>query len=152
MFWRVVELEGVEPSSKQGNHTLSTRLFQTSVFEQQQDLDHQLMPQLLNLIPASEPTETISDLTCAAESLDSEQHPRSDVSFNYLVAELSLHLLCFDQAARAYLVSPINFSSAQIMEGTKKPPRAYVPSQPAVKSSQPQIYDVVIGCKDMYFF
>ena len=25
-----VELEGVEPSSKQGNHTLSTRLFQTS--------------------------------------------------------------------------------------------------------------------------
>ena len=44
MFWRVVELEGVEPSSKQGNHTLSTRLFQTLVFEQQQDLDHQLMP------------------------------------------------------------------------------------------------------------
>ena len=39
-----VELEGVEPSSKQGNHTLSTRLFQTLVFEQQQDLDHQLMP------------------------------------------------------------------------------------------------------------
>ena len=25
-----VELEGVEPSSAQGNHTLSTRLFQTS--------------------------------------------------------------------------------------------------------------------------
>ena len=44
MFWRVVELEGVEPSSKQRNHTLSTRLFQTLVFEQQQDLDHQLMP------------------------------------------------------------------------------------------------------------
>ena len=39
-----VELEGVEPSSKQGNHTLSTRLFQTSVFECQQDLDHQLTP------------------------------------------------------------------------------------------------------------
>ena len=29
----LVELEGVEPSSKQGNHTLSTRLFQPSVFE-----------------------------------------------------------------------------------------------------------------------
>ncbi len=40
----VVELEGVEPSSKQGNHTLSTRLFQPSVFEHQQDLDHQLTP------------------------------------------------------------------------------------------------------------
>ena len=39
-----VELEGVEPSSKQGNHTLSTRLFQTSVFECRQDLDHQSAP------------------------------------------------------------------------------------------------------------
>ena len=39
-----VDLEGVEPSSAQGNHTLSTRLFQPSVFERQQDLDHQLTP------------------------------------------------------------------------------------------------------------
>ena len=39
-----VELEGFEPSSEQGNHMLSTRLFQPLVFEQQQDLDHQLMP------------------------------------------------------------------------------------------------------------
>ena len=29
------------------------------------------------------------------------------------------------------------------MEGTKKPPRAYVPSRPAVKSSQPQVSNVV---------
>ncbi len=36
-----VELEGFEPSSKQGNHTLSTRLFQPSVFELRQDLNHQ---------------------------------------------------------------------------------------------------------------
>ena len=28
-----VELEGIEPSSAQGNHTLSTRLFQTAIFE-----------------------------------------------------------------------------------------------------------------------
>ena len=27
-----VEMEGVEPSSKQGNHTLSTRLFRTFIF------------------------------------------------------------------------------------------------------------------------
>jgi len=27
-----VELAGVEPASKQGNHTLSTRLFQPSIF------------------------------------------------------------------------------------------------------------------------
>ena len=44
-----VELEGFEPSSKQGNHTLSTCLFQPSVFELRQDLDHQLQPYPLKL-------------------------------------------------------------------------------------------------------
>lgn len=39
-----MELEGVEPSSKQGNHTLSTRLFRTSVFVLRQDPDHQPQP------------------------------------------------------------------------------------------------------------
>ena len=39
-----VELEGFEPSSKQGNHTLSTCLFRTSVFELRQDPDHQPQP------------------------------------------------------------------------------------------------------------
>ena len=61
-----VEVEGVEPSSAQGNHTLSTRLFQPSVFERQQDLDHQLPPYLLIFICTSEPEQTISDLICAA--------------------------------------------------------------------------------------
>ena len=44
-----VELAGVEPASKQGNHTLSTRLFWPSIFERQQDPDHQLSPYPLNL-------------------------------------------------------------------------------------------------------
>lgn len=44
-----MELEGFEPSSKQGNHTLSTRLFRPSVFELQQDPDHQLQPYPLKL-------------------------------------------------------------------------------------------------------
>ena len=39
-----MELEGVEPSSKQGNHTLSTCLFQPSVFVLRQDPDHQSQP------------------------------------------------------------------------------------------------------------
>ena len=39
-----VELEGVEPSSKRGNHTLSTRLVFGEVFEYKQDRDHQLVP------------------------------------------------------------------------------------------------------------
>ena len=49
-----VELVGVEPTSAQGNHTLSTRLFQPSVFEYQQDLDHQLIPYPQNFHPTAE--------------------------------------------------------------------------------------------------
>ena len=40
----VVEMEGIEPSSKQGSHTPSTCLFLPSVFVMQQDQDHQLHP------------------------------------------------------------------------------------------------------------
>ncbi len=39
-----VELEGIEPSSKQGNPVLSTRLFQPSIVGERQDLDHQSQP------------------------------------------------------------------------------------------------------------
>ena len=44
-----VELEGIEPSSKQGNHTLSTRLFRPSFFESPQDPDHQRRPYPLKI-------------------------------------------------------------------------------------------------------
>ena len=44
-----VELEGVEPSSKRGNHTLSTRLVIGSIFECKQDRDHQLAPYPLKI-------------------------------------------------------------------------------------------------------
>ncbi len=57
----VVELAGVEPASKQGNHTLSTCLFQTLAFVPWQDLDHQPRPYLLNFIISSEPNMTIPD-------------------------------------------------------------------------------------------
>lgn len=40
----LVELEGVEPSSKQGSHMLSTCLSLPSVFVHKQDQSHQLMP------------------------------------------------------------------------------------------------------------
>ena len=39
-----VELEGVEPSSKQGNHMLSTRLVIGEIFERRQDRDRQPAP------------------------------------------------------------------------------------------------------------
>ncbi len=44
-----VEMEGIEPSSKQGSHTLSTCLFLPLVFVMQQDQDHQLHPYPLKL-------------------------------------------------------------------------------------------------------
>ena len=44
----LVELEGVEPSSKQGSHMLSTCLSLPSVFVHGQDQSHLLMPYLLN--------------------------------------------------------------------------------------------------------
>ena len=39
-----VELEGVEPSSKRGNNTLSTRLVIGKIFEYTQDRDNQHIP------------------------------------------------------------------------------------------------------------
>ena len=39
-----VELEGVEPSSKQGSHMLSTCLSLPSVFVYKQDQSHPLIP------------------------------------------------------------------------------------------------------------
>ena len=39
-----VELEGVEPSSKQGSHMLSTCLSLPSVFVHKQDQSHPLIP------------------------------------------------------------------------------------------------------------
>ena len=50
IYWKsakVVELVGFEPTSKRGNHTLSTCLFQTLIFVLRQDLDHQPEPYLL---------------------------------------------------------------------------------------------------------
>ena len=49
-----VELEGFEPSSKQGNHMLSTCLFWPSVFVLRQDPDHQSQPYPLKFHPCSE--------------------------------------------------------------------------------------------------
>ena len=43
----MVELEGIEPSSKRGNHKLSTCLSLPSVFERRQDQSHQPAPYLL---------------------------------------------------------------------------------------------------------
>jgi len=61
MLWsyvqrKVVELEGIEPSSKQGNPVLSTRLFQPSIFVHRQDLDHQPVPYPLSFTHEARPS------------------------------------------------------------------------------------------------
>ena len=63
-----VELVGFEPTSKQGNHTLSTRLFQPSVFVHWQDLDHQPMPYPLKFHSASGATPNYFRFLCTAIS------------------------------------------------------------------------------------
>ena len=44
LYYKLVELEGVEPSSKRGNNTLSTRLVIGRIFEYMQDRDNQHIP------------------------------------------------------------------------------------------------------------
>ena len=63
-----VELEGIEPSSAQGNHTLSTCLFQPSIFEVWQDLDHQSYPYPLKFHPCNEAYMNYFRFTCTAWS------------------------------------------------------------------------------------
>lgn len=43
-FFLLVDLEGIEPSSKQGSHMLSTCLSLPSVFVRKQDQSHPLAP------------------------------------------------------------------------------------------------------------
>ena len=63
-----VELEGIEPSSAQGNHTLSTCLFQPSIFEVWQDLDHQSYPYPLKFHPCNEAYMNYFRFACTAWS------------------------------------------------------------------------------------
>ncbi len=58
----LVDLRRVELRSAQGNHMLSTCLFQPLVFEHWQDLNHQPIPYPLNFIRATRNARTISDL------------------------------------------------------------------------------------------
>lgn len=84
-----VELAGIEPASKQGNHTLSTRLFQPLIFVLQQDLNHQPQPYPLIFAMQLRHCMTIPDLPAPLDQRTSEQQPLSDVSSLYLVVGLS---------------------------------------------------------------
>ena len=66
LFVSRVELEGIEPSSAQGNHMLSTCLFQPSIFEVWQDLDHQPYPYPLKFHPGNEAYPNYFRFACTA--------------------------------------------------------------------------------------
>ena len=68
LFAYRVELEGIEPSSAHGHHTLSTCLFQPSIFEIWQDLDHQSYPYPLKFHPCNEAYMNYFRFTCTAWS------------------------------------------------------------------------------------
>ena len=68
LFQSVVELEGIEPSSKRGNHALSTCLSLPSVFVRKQDQSHQLTPYPLNLRLWCEATNSYPRFYCTTMS------------------------------------------------------------------------------------
>ena len=63
-----VELEGIEPSSKQRYPELSTRLFRPSVFVRHQDPDHQMTPYPLKSHHQGEAPGDQLRFHCATES------------------------------------------------------------------------------------
>ena len=90
-----------------------------------------------NFIYAARPTWTISDVAAPLDQNASEQQLPSDVPSQHLVPGLSVDLLCFNHAARAYCLSPDKFSRTEIKVPANEALHAYLPFLPAVKSSQP---------------
>ena len=83
-----VDLEGIEPSSKRGNHTLSTCLSSPSIFVDKQDRSHQPVPYPLKVSQESQgKTQAISDLAAPLDQIASEPQLLSDVPFSHLVKE-----------------------------------------------------------------
>ena len=97
-----MELEGVEPSSARGNHTLSTRLFQTGFSCRNKTWTTKLRPYPLNLHRAAGARRDYFRFTCAALSSDSEPHPWGDVSFLRLAEELSHVVYCASTRLREH--------------------------------------------------
>ena len=81
-----VELEGIEPSSKQGHPVLSTRLSQTEVFECWQDLGHRPTPYPLKFHRTREAANGYPQFSCTTEPESfGAKEPLSDVPSQHLV-------------------------------------------------------------------
>ena len=89
-------MEGIEPSSKQGSHTLSTCLFLPSVFVMQQDQDHQLHPYPLWFHRQSEASTDYFRFYSTAGQNASEQVAFWAMSRSLALQGNNANLLCFD--------------------------------------------------------
>ena len=86
----MVELEGVEPSSKQGNHTLSTCLSWPSLSDCDKTQAHQSQSYPLKLHPPVEAPKRLFPIYLHRYTfLIRNNIQKSDVSFSHLVRELS---------------------------------------------------------------
>jgi hypothetical protein len=89
LFYRLVELPGVEPGSKQGDHTLSTCLVQTwfSCISWIRTTDLCLISLILQ-VPRSE-VQASPEFPTPPVRIASEQQLPGDVLFQFLEPELS---------------------------------------------------------------
>ena len=66
-FFLLVDLEGIEPSSKRGNHKLSTCLSLPKFFVQEQNQSHQFLPYPLKFHQKCEATSNYPRCNCTTE-------------------------------------------------------------------------------------
>ncbi len=134
-----MELEGIEPSSKQGRPVLSTRLSQPSVFECGQDLGHQSAPYPHELHPSCEAIMGYPRFSCATlpgrfGATAPEWHLVSAPG-----AEIKPEIYCTSirQRERSFF-RQIIFGNHWLKRAVANSLRAYTTPHPAVKSSQPR--------------
>lgn len=112
----LVELEGLEPSSKRGTNELSTCLF-LSWFSSRGRLrtaNRDLILCCFGLFARL--SEPYSRFSCTALSISLGKRTIGRCLVSATVAEIKRHLLYFDYAARAYCFSPFEIVMSQIKE------------------------------------
>ncbi len=98
----LVELEGIEPSSKQGHPALSTRLSQPKVFERWLDLGHLPAPYPLKVSPRVRGHPRLVPMLLRRRFGEFQDSASGRRLVPAPCAGIKLRdLLCFDQAARA---------------------------------------------------
>ena len=138
LFSHCVELEGVEPSSKQGNNMLSTCLFQTSFSCGSKTWTTNRRLSLIRFYRMPETDRRLSPIFLHRyiRRFGTRASERCLVPAPCAGIKPVIYCTSIRQRERN-LFRQINFLTALIMEYTATTPHAYASLQPAVKSSQP---------------